>query len=82
MAAAMLDGLFSKCLKLTLSRYMLKISANTYVILSVYDNKKLFLSGDDIEMLRIKVFDTLPLINTNHHDMWVDIFLEKSIVKW
>jgi hypothetical protein len=72
------DNLFSKCLKLTSSRYMIKISDRSYVIISAFDNKKLFL----IECLRVRIFESLRPIDPHDREEWADAFLEKSIVKW
>jgi hypothetical protein len=82
MAAAMVDNLFSKCVKLTSSRYMIKISDRYYVIISAFDNKKFFLNKEDIECLHVRIFESLPPIDPHDREEWADAFLEKSIVKW
>ncbi len=60
---------------------MLKVSEDSYMIASTLDNKKLFLTTNDMETLRIKlfVFESQPCTKTED---WADAVLENTIVKW
>ncbi len=81
MAAALVDNMFGKHLKLTSTKYMLKVSEDSYMIASTLDSKKLYLTANDMETLRIKlfVFESQPCIQTKD---WADAILENTIVKW
>lgn len=78
MAAAMVD-LYGKFLKLTTNRFMIKTSDNMYLVMSTADVKKLYLSSDDIDILRSSIVEQPAFVERNSI---ADAFLENTVVKY
>lgn len=70
------NNFYGKYLKLTSNRFMIEFSCNMYLVMSTNDNRKLFLSCYDIDILRHGITDKPVIVK-----LLYDLYLDKTIVK-
>lgn len=74
-----MDSNFGKYLKLTKSKIFVKTGDNSWVLWSIFDNKKLILDEDDIEVLRRRIVE--GVIEFQYAERMVDAALKRYVVK-